>query len=130
MSAAVAGWLPAFAVAAGGALGSLLRWRLSAWLNPHFQPFALGTLGVNCIGGLLIGLCLVAFDRHPNDSLRLLLVTGGLGGLTTFSAFSAESLTLLLGGRPAVALAHTLAHVLGALACAAAGWAIGRAFWA
>lgn len=128
MTAAV-GWLPALAVAAGGALGSVLRWRISHWLNPHFEPFALGTLAVNCIGGLLIGASLVAFERHPNDTLRLLLVTGGLGGLTTFSAFSAESITLLLRGQPGVAVAHTLAHVLGALACAAAGWAIGRMLW-
>lgn len=124
----IGGWAPALAVAAGGALGSLLRWRIGQWLNPHFQPFALGTLVVNCLGGLLIGASLVAFERHPNDTLRLLLVTGGLGGLTTFSSFSAESLVLLLRGEPVVAVAHTLAHVLGALACTAAGWALVRAF--
>lgn len=123
------GWAPALAVATGGALGALLRWRVGGWLNPHFQPFALGTLTVNCLGGLLIGACLVAFERQPNDLLRLLLVTGGLGGLTTFSSFSAESLVLLLRGEPVVALAHTLAHVLGALACTAAGWAFARGFW-
>lgn len=123
------GWWPALAVAAGGAVGSLLRWRIDQWLNPHFQPFALGTLAVNCLGGLLIGASLVAFERQPHDTLRLLLVTGGLGGLTTFSAFSAESITLLLRGQPGVALAHTLAHVLGALACTAAGWAAARTLW-
>jgi CrcB protein len=123
------GWWPALAVAAGGALGSLLRWRLALWLNPHFQPFALGTLVVNCLGGLLIGASLVAFERHPNDTLRLLVVTGGLGGLTTFSAFSAESITLFLRGQPSIALAHTLAHVLGALAFTAGGWAVARALW-
>jgi fluoride exporter len=129
VSAVSSPWLPALAVAAGGAAGSLLRWRIGLWLNPHFQPFALGTLVVNCLGGLLIGASLVAFERQPNDTLRLLLVTGGLGGLTTFSAFSAESITLLLRGEPGVALAHTLAHVLGALACAWVGWSLARAAW-
>lgn len=124
-----ASWMHALAVAIGGALGSLLRWRMSLWLNPLFQPFALGTLAVNCVGGLLIGFSLVAFERHPNETLRLLLITGGLGGLTTFSAFSAESVALLIRGEPGVALAHTLAHVLGALVCAGLGWSAGRWLW-
>jgi CrcB protein len=123
------GWWHALAVAAGGALGSVLRWRIGLWLNPQFQAFAFGTLAVNCLGGLLIGASLVAFARYPNDGLRVLLVTGGLGGLTTFSAFSAESLTLLLRGQPGLAVAHTLAHVLGALAFTALGWATARALW-
>jgi CrcB protein len=123
-------WAHAAAVALGGAAGSLLRWRIGLWINPLALPFALGTLAVNCIGGLLIGFSLVAFERLPNDTLRLLLVTGGLGGLTTFSAFSAESLGLLVDGRPVLAVVHTLAHVLGALACAAAGWLAGRWLWA
>lgn len=110
-------------------MGSLLRWRVGLWLNPLNTPFAAGTLAVNCVGGLLIGLSLVAFERQPNETLRLLLVTGGLGGLTTFSAFSAESLTLLVRGQPGVALAHTLAHVLGGLACAWLGWWAGRLLW-
>jgi len=124
------GWMHAAAVALGGATGSLLRWRIGLWLNPFALPFALGTLAVNCIGGLLIGFSLVAFEHLPNDTLRLLLVTGGLGGLTTFSAFSAESLGLLVDGRPGLAVAHTLAHVLGALVCAWLGWLAGRWLWA
>ena len=123
------GWMHALAVALGGAGGALLRWRVSLWLNPMPLPFALGTLVVNCAGGLLIGFSLVAFERHPNETLRLLLVTGGLGGLTTFSAYSAESLALLVRGEPAVALVHTLAHVLGALAFAGLGWWAGRSLW-
>ena len=119
-------WLQALAVAVGGATGSLLRWRVGAWLNPLAFPFAAGTLAVNVVGGLLIGLSLAWFDQHPNDLLKLLLVTGGLGGLTTFSSFSAESLTLLLRGEPLLALGHTLAHVSGGLAGAAAGWWLGR----
>jgi len=115
-------WLPALAVAAGGATGAVLRWAVGLWLNPLALPFAAGTLVVNCVGGLLIGASLVWFSRFPNELLRLLLVTGLLGGLTTFSAFSAESLTLLVRGQPALAAAHTVAHVLGALACASLGW--------
>jgi CrcB protein len=116
----------ALAVATGGAAGSLLRWRIGAWLNPMPWPMALGTLAVNVIGGFLIGFSLLAFERMPNDTMRLLLVTGGLGGLTTFSAFSAESLGLLMKGEYAVAAAHTLAHVLGGLAGAAAGYLTAR----
>jgi len=116
----------ALAVAIGGASGALLRWRAGVWLNSAPWPFALGTLGVNLVGGLLIGFSLVWFDKVPDDLLRLLLVTGGLGGLTTFSSFSAESLTLLTRGQFGVALVHTLTHVLGSLLAAAIGWQIGR----
>ena len=122
--------ISAIAVALGGATGSLLRWAANQWLNPLALPFAAGTLVVNCLGGLLIGASLVWFDRHAHDLLRLLLVTGLLGGLTTFSAFSAESLGLLLRGHWALALGHTLAHVLGALACAGLGWWLARLIWA
>ena len=87
--------------------------------------FPLGTLLVNCAGGLLIGVALAWFERTPDEFLRLLLVTGFLGGLTTFSSFSGESLILLQRGEYALALAHTAAHVLGALGCAAFGfWAL------
>lgn len=122
-------WM-ALAVAIGGAVGALLRWRIGLWLNPLGGPLALGTWVVNAVGGLLIGASLVWFERHPSETLRLLLVTGLLGGLTTFSAFSAESLNLLLRGQAGWALLHTLAHVLGALACAALGWWLARALGA
>lgn len=126
MSSLSPGALQALAVAVGGATGSLLRWRVSAWLNPLSLPLAAGTLAVNLLGGLLIGASLVWFEKSPNETLRLLLVTGLLGGLTTFSAFSAESLGLLLRGEWAVAAVHTLAHVLGALAAASFGWWLAR----
>jgi fluoride exporter len=118
--------LQALAVAGGAALGALARWRTGVWLNTQWAGFPLGTLVVNCVGGLLIGACLVAFERSPNELLRLLLVTGFLGGLTTFSAFSVESLLLVQRGHWALAAGHTLAHVLGALACAALGYRLGQ----
>jgi fluoride exporter len=120
-------WAQVLAVAGGAALGALLRWLAGLWLNAHWSGFPLGTLLVNCVGGLLIGLALVAFERSPNELLRLLLVTGFLGGLTTFSAFSVESLLLLQRGHWALAIGHTLAHVLGALGCAVLGYRVGQA---
>ncbi len=110
------------AVAAGSAVGALARWATGLWLNARWAGFPLGTLAVNCIGGLLIGMALAWFERSPNELLRLLLVTGFLGGLTTFSAFSAESLLMLQRGQWGLAVGHTLAHVAGALACAALGF--------
>jgi CrcB protein len=130
MSAApVPAWLLACVVGLGGALGSVLRWRVGLWLNPLAFPFAAGTLAVNCVGGLLIGVLVVWFEQHPSELGRLALITGLLGGLTTFSAFSAESLSLLLRGLPLLALAHSAAHLLGALACAGLGWWLGRCLW-
>jgi fluoride exporter len=120
-------FVQALAVAGGAAVGALARWRIGLWLNAHWAGFPLGTLVVNCVGGLLVGLALVGFERSPNELLRLLLVTGLLGGLTTFSSYSVESLVLMQRGHWALASGHTLAHVLGALACAALGYRIGQA---
>ena len=126
MSPAVS-WMPAGAVALGGAVGALLRWQAGLWLNASWPGFPLGTLLVNCVGGLLIGASLAWFEQWPSDLLRLLLVTGLLGGLTTFSTFSAESLLLLERGQWLLAVAHTMSHVFGALACAALGVVATRA---
>jgi CrcB protein len=117
----------ALAVAAGAAAGALARWGTGLWLNPAWAGFPLGTLAVNCIGGLAVGVAWALLE--PGGTLWLLLVPGFLGGLTTFSAFSGESLLLLQRGQFSLALLHGGAHVLGALACAAAGYAAGRA-WA
>ncbi|MDH3210727.1 MAG: fluoride efflux transporter CrcB [Burkholderiaceae bacterium] len=122
-----AGWLQALAVALGSGLGGLARWGVAWWINPLWAGFPLGTLAVNCLGGLFIGAALVGFGRVPNELLRLLLVTGLLGGLTTFSAYSAESLQLLQRGALGLAMLHTLANVLGALGCAALGVQLARA---
>lgn len=119
-----AAWLAAqvLAVAVGAAIGALARWLAGLWLNAQWAGFPLGTLFVNCVGGLLIGVALAWFERSPNELMRLLLVTGFLGGLTTFSSFSAESLVLLHRGHFAMALLHSGAHLLGSLVCAALGY--------
>jgi CrcB protein len=117
-------WAQILAVGFGAAVGGLARWLTGLWLNAQWAGFPLGTLLVNCVGGLLIGTALAWFERTPNELMRLLLVTGFLGGLTTFSSFSGESLILLQRGEVVLALGHTAAHLLGSLACAALG------FWA
>ena len=120
-------WLEIAAVSAGAVVGSLLRWSAGIWLNARWSGFPLGTLFVNCFGGLVIGAVLFWLERSPNELLRLLLVTGLLGGFTTFSAFSVESLILLQRGELVLALGHTLAHVVGALTCAAVGFRVAQA---
>ena len=120
--------LQAGAVALGAAVGGLLRWFAGMALNGLWLDFPLGTLLVNCLGGALIGVAMVWFSRSPDDLLRLLLVTGLLGGFTTFSSFSAESLGLVQRGDFGLALLHSAAHLLGALACTALGYGLARAF--
>ncbi|NKI96128.1 fluoride efflux transporter CrcB [Rhizobacter sp. SG703] len=118
--------LQVLAVATGAACGALLRWWAGLWLNAQWAGFPLGTLLVNCAGGLLIGVALYWFQRSPNELLRLLMVTGFLGGLTTFSSFSGESLALIQRNEWSLAIGHTLAHVLGSLACAGVGYKLAR----
>src|SRR3982751_4034830 len=120
-------WLEIGAVSLGAVVGALLRWGAGLWLNARWAGFPLGTLFVNCVGGLLIGAALFWLERWPNELLRLLVVTRLLGGFTTFSAFSVESLILLQRGEWLLALGHTLAHVLGALTCAALGFRLAQA---
>jgi fluoride exporter len=114
------------AVAVGASAGALARWGAGLWLNTRWTGFPLGTLLVNVAGGFLIGMALEWFGRMPHELARLLLVTGFLGGLTTFSSFSGESLALLQRGDFGLALAHTGLHVLGSLMAAAAGLALMR----
>ena len=114
------------AVAAGSAIGALLRWGAGLAFNSLWAGFPLSTLIVNGVGGLLIGMAMVWFEQSSHEMLRLFLITGLLGGFTTFSSFSAESLGLIQRGDWPLALLHTLAHVLGALACTALGFALMR----
>ena len=89
-------WYQVGMVALGGVVGCLARWGAGVWLNDRWSGFPLGTLFVNGVGGLLIGMALFWFERSPNESLRLLVITGMLGGFTTFSSYSAESLMMTL----------------------------------
>ena len=116
------------AVAVGASVGALLRWAAGLTFNSLWAGFPIGTLLVNCSGGVLIGVAMVWFSRSPDELLRLLLVTGLLGGFTTFSSFSAESLGLIQRGDIALALLHSAAHLLGALACTAIGFGLARLF--
>ena len=117
------------AVGVGAALGAWLRWGLSAWLNPRVPHFPLGTLAANLVGGYLVGLAVAYFTlRHDlPPSLRLFAITGFLGGLTTFSTFSAEVTELLAQGNYPAGLALAGAHLAGSLALTAAGFATFRA---
>ncbi|MDQ6628051.1 MAG: fluoride efflux transporter CrcB [Pseudomonadota bacterium] len=119
-------WWNIGAVAFGAVVGSLARWGAGIWLNARWVGFPLGTLFVNCVGGLLVGIALFCFERSPNETMRLLVVTGLLGGFTTFSSFSAESLIMLQRGELLLAFAHTTAHVLGSLAAAALGFRLAQ----
>ena len=120
----------AVAVTLGAACGGLLRWGTGLWLNSRWAGFPLGTLVVNCVGGVFIGIALAWFERMPDELWRALWVTGVLGGLTTFSAFSGESLIMLQRGQWGLAAAHTLAHVFGSLLCAAMGYRVMQSVWA
>jgi CrcB protein len=116
--------LAATAVGLGAALGAIARWQLSAWLNPLHQGIPLGTLAANLIGGYLVGMAVAWFAQHPDISpaWRLFAITGFLGGLTTFSTFSAEVVGLLQQGRVGMALATSGLHLGGSLVATWAGW--------
>jgi CrcB protein len=119
-------WL---AVGCGATLGAWLRWGLAVWLNTPHRHLPLGTLAANLVGGYLIGLAVGFFAAHPSLSpeWRLFAITGFLGGLTTFSAFSAEAMVLLQRGDYAWALGHSALHLMGSIACCIAGFATYRA---
>ncbi len=114
----------AFAIALGATLGAWLRWLLGLMLNAVIPNLPLGTLIANLSGGLMMGvaLALMMAGQVDNQTVRLLITTGFLGGLTTFSAFSGEGLTLLLKQEYGWMLIHTLSHVFGALLMAALGY--------
>ena len=116
------------AVAVGAVLGAWGRWYLVARCNALLPELPLGTLIANVSGGLLVGFALAFFmdSPHAHPNVRLFLVTGFLGALTTFSSFSAESLELLHAGRLGWAFAHSALHLFGSLAAAAAGFAAWR----
>ncbi|WP_136415926.1 fluoride efflux transporter CrcB [Herbaspirillum sp. ST 5-3] len=105
------------AIAIGASLGALLRWELGNLLNALFPAIPPGTLVANLLGGYLIGVAVAFFAEHPalTPEIRLLVVTGFLGGLTTFSTFSAEVIALFQEGRLAWACGAIAVHVAGSL---------------
>lgn len=115
------------AVGGGAAIGACLRWALSYWLNSKLAFLPLGTLASNLVGGFLIGAAVAFFASHLSVSpvVRLFLVTGLLGGLTTFSTFSAENVAMLMAGDYARAFGHAALHLFGSFAMTAAGmWVV------
>lgn len=106
------------AIGAGAALGAILRFFLGAWLNALFPQIPPGTLAANLVGGFLVGVAVAFFAGNPAfaPEWRLFVITGFLGGLTTFSAFSAEVTILLQQGRLLLAAAAIAMHLVGSLA--------------
>ena len=106
-----------FAIGLGAAIGAWLRWGLGLWLNPAVPELPLGTLAANLVGGYLVGLAVAFFMQNASLSpeWRLFVITGFLGGLTTFSTFSAETVTLLMRGQYAWGTAIIAAHLGGSL---------------
>jgi CrcB protein len=120
-------WLNVIAVGSGAAFGAWTRWGLGMWLNPLFPILPFGTLAANLLGGFLIGaLMAVADPLGFPPAARLLLATGFLGGLTTFSTFSAEVMSLLLRQQIGWALLTVGVHLLGSLLMTAAGLMLAR----
>lgn len=119
----------ALAVAAGGVLGTLIRFGVASWISTHWpRHFYLATLGVNLLGCLLIGYLYASFLVRPEISpeLRGGLIIGFLGALTTFSSFSLDGLRLLESGQFATTFGYIGISVLGGLLAAWVGLAIGR----
>jgi CrcB protein len=123
-------WKSVVAVAVGAAFGALLRWWLSTKLNAIFPTIPPGTLASNLIGAYVIGVGVAFFAGYPAipAEWRLLIVTGFCGGLTTFSTFSAELVTLLRDGRLFWAGGELLIHVTGSLLMTLAGMATAALF--
>ncbi len=121
-------WLSFVAIGVGAAIGAWLRFGLSVWLNPLHSTVPLGTLAANLLGGYAIGLALAWFAVRPDiaPQWRLFVVTGLLGGLTTFSTFSAEVVQLFLREQLGWALATMGLHLAGSLSMTALGWATWR----
>ncbi|MDR1529889.1 MAG: fluoride efflux transporter CrcB [Burkholderiales bacterium] len=109
-------WYHLLGVSFGAAVGATLRWGLSYTFNEIIPNFPLGTLLCNLIGGLAIGVALALFLTHDwSDAWRHFVVTGLLGGLTTFSTFSAEISLLLMRSEYLVAMFLAFSHLLGSL---------------
>jgi len=116
-------WRSFLSVSVGGMLGCLARWGLAVFLNRYFPTIPPGTLAANLIGCYFIGVALALFTAFPlvPPEWRLFFTTGFCGGLTTFSTFSAEMVTLMQSGRLMWAFAEAGIHVVGSLLMTFAG---------
>ena len=114
--------LSVIAICIGASIGALARWGLGLWLSAG-AGLPWGTLAANLIGGYLVGVCVAVFQTLPqlDPVWRLLLVTGFLGALTTFSSFSAEVVAMLGQQRYALALGTAALHLFGSLLLTVAG---------
>jgi fluoride exporter len=117
-------WKAIVAISLGSSLGALLRWWLGGVLNAHFPTIPPGTLAANLIGGYIIGVAMAFFATYSAiaPEWRLFVITGFCGGLTTFSTFSAEIVTLLQQGRALWAVAAAAVHLFGSVAMTLAGF--------
>jgi CrcB protein len=122
-------WKAIVAIVVGGGLGALLRWWLGLKLNAYFPAIPPGTLAANLIGGYVVGVAVAFFASYSAlaPEWRLLVITGFCGGLTTFSTFSAEVVTLMQQGRALWALGAAGAHLIGSIVMTFAG--IGTVVW-
>lgn len=125
-------WSSILAVGAGAAIGAWLRWVLGLALNPVFPTLPLGTLAANLAGGLVMGFAVELITRHAliGPEARLFVTTGFLGGLTTFSTFSAEMATLLMRREWMWGAVGIVAHVAGSLVMTVLGILLVRAAFA
>ena len=115
--------LSILAVFGGAGFGALLRWWLGGWLNPIFPTIPLGTVAANLTGGLLVGVASAFFTHNTAvpPEWRLLVITGFMGGLTTFSTFSVEVVTLIARHEYWWALGAASVHLVGSLVLTAIG---------
>lgn len=119
--------IPIFLVAAGGAVGALLRYAaVQLVIHVHPQHFPIGTMLVNILGSFIMGLMMAKLLQHPSEATQLFFITGVLGGFTTFSAFSWEALVLLQRGAFGSAALYVGGSVIFSLVAVAAGFQMGR----
>lgn len=121
--------IPTLLVALGGALGSVARYGVNVWTTRAFGPgFPWGTLTVNVVGGLVMGLIAATLAlRGGSNELRVFLMTGIMGGFTTFSAFSLDAVALWERGEVGTAALYVAASVVLSIGALFAGLALGRA---